>query len=418
MTGQVAPRNTRPPRVGSDSAKRAARRSAREDRYAARNVLWRESSLSRVRACGLHVQGTANDPMSGRQVAREPFVAVVRTHTKDGNRAGFSGVQSCGSTWACPVCSEKIQASRADEVATALAEAERRGWVVGFLTFTVRHSKRHSLAGVWDAVSKGWRQATSGSGWRWQADRLDFGVKGYIRLTEVTVGANGWHVHVHALVLMDPSASAWALTHGGHLGHDAVRALGERMSERWAYGVTKAGKGYAPSAERGVDARLVVSGSDDLARYFAKNVYTVKTAESAAADATMSHAKTAKHGNTTPFGLLARLVRDGDADDLDLWHEWERESKGKRQLLWSNGLRADLLAGVHERTDEEIANDADLDGVELVRMHPAAYKRIARAGALALVLNAAEAQDDGHALYDVLTDLGVPWHLPPPDERP
>ena len=412
MTGTPALRNTRTPRVGSQAAKRDSRRSAREDRYAARNVLWRESSLSRVRACGLHHQGTTSDPMSGKQVSRDPYVSVVRTHTKDGNRAGFSGVQSCGSTWACPVCSEKIQAARADEVTQALAEAQRRGWVVGFLTFTVRHSKRHSLRGVWGAVSKGWRTATSGSRAAWEVDRDRFGLVGYLRLTEATVGANGWHVHIHALVFLDPAAATF-----GHIGVTAVEALGASMGERWAKGVRSVGRGYAPSKRRGADARLVVGGSDDLAAYFAKNVYSVKSNESAAADVTLSHAKQARHGNVTPFGLLARLVATGDADDLDLWHEWERESKGKRQLLWSNGLRADLLGDSEGATDEELAADDALDGVELVRMHPKAYRRLAHAGVLALVLNAAEAQDDGHALYEVLHDFGIPWELPPPEPR-
>jgi hypothetical protein len=407
MTGHTPGRKTDTPR-----AARERRRTARAGRYAARSVLWDESSLRRVRACGLRAQGTQHDAALGRQVNRDPMVAIRVTETPDGKRAGFSGVQSCGSTWACPVCSEKIQAARNDEVARALEVAHARGWVAAFVTLTVRHSRRHSLAGVWSAVSAGWRSATSGSRSEWEADRAAYGVKGYIRLTEVTHGRNGWHVHIHALVLLDPAASRVAdLNDDGRLHLRDVQALGDSMFRRWSRGVKSVGKGYAPAKRHGVDVRLVTDDGHDLAAYFAKNVYAVKSSASAAADVTSSHTKTARQGNVTPFGILARLVANGEARDLALWHEWEAASKGKRQLLWSNGLRADLGIGV-EVDDQTIVDDDALDGVEVARMPPRDYRRLAFAGLLPAVLDAAEAQDGGHRLYSLLSGHGIPWEAP------
>jgi len=159
--------------------------------------------------------------------------------------------------------------------------------------------------------------------------------------------------------------------------------------------VKSVGKGYAPAKRHGVDVRLVTDDGHDLAAYFAKNVYAVKSSASAAADVTSSHTKTARQGNVTPFGILARLVANGEARDLALWHEWEAASKGKRQLLWSNGLRADL--GI---------------GVEVARMPPRDYRRLAFAGLLPAVLDAAEAQDGGHRLYSLLSGHGIPWEAP------
>ena len=423
MTGHPASRKTDTPR-----ARRERRRTLRADRYAARSVLWRESALPRVRACGLNAQGSQHDPMSGKQVSRDPHISIRVTPTPEGNRAGFSGVQSCGSTWACPVCSEKIQSARTDEVTRALAEAHRRGWVAAFVTLTVRHSRKHSLSEVWAAVSAGWRAATSGSRSAWEADRFAYGIRGYIRLTEVTHGdANGWHVHVHALMLLDPAAARVAdLSDDGRLHLRDVQELGESMLGRWSAAVKRHGSGFVPSRRHGLDVRLVTDDAADLAAYFAKNVYSVKSTASAAADVTSSHSKTARHGNVTPFGILDRivnapevlnestgeLVRRPASRDLALWHEWERASKGKRQLLWSNGLRADLGIGA-EVDDQAVVDDAALEGTERVRMHPRAYRRLAFRGLLPAVLDAAEAQDDGHRLALLLHEHGIPWELPP-----
>jgi hypothetical protein len=46
-----------------------------------------------------------------------------------------------------------------------------------------------------------------------------------------------------------------------------------------------------------------------------------------------------------------------DPDDSTLWQEWEQASEGRRQLTWSEGIRA--LAGLaeQERSDEDIAEE-------------------------------------------------------------
>jgi hypothetical protein len=54
-------------------------------------------------------------------------------------------------------------------------------------------------------------------------------------------------------------------------------------------------------------------------------------------------------------GVLQDLGLHGDADALDLWHEWERESKGKRQVGFSKGLRERFAPSVAELSDEQVA---------------------------------------------------------------
>ena len=56
--------------------------------------------------------------------------------------------------------------------------------------------------------------------------------------------------------------------------------------------------------------------------------------------------------------MLAEAV-EGLTDEVDLWHEWERASQGRRQMVWSTGRRnLRQWAGLGmEWTDEEMGLD-------------------------------------------------------------
>ena len=62
--------------------------------------------------------------------------------------------------------------------------------------------------------------------------------------------------------------------------------------------------------------------------------------------------------------MLRDGLTTGFLDDLELWRDWERVSKGRRQVTWSLGdhdLRT--LAGLDpEQSDEEIAAEEVLHG--------------------------------------------------------
>ena len=114
--------------------------------------------------------------------------------------------------------------------------------------------------------------------------------------------------------------------------------------------------------------------------------YFVKACYSASMEVGRSDMKKARLGGRTPFALLDDIVvnkRTGEVgpdylDDLDLWHEWEKASKGKRQIAWSKGLRARLLPAeeVVELTDEEIV-EADLGGDEVAEIAGDVWRLIA-----------------------------------------
>lgn len=296
----------------------------------------------------------------------------VSTSASGARTAGYAGLQHCGSYSACPVCNATIAAHRQTEIEAALTAWHGQGGRVVLGTFTMRHRKGQALKTLWDGLSAAWRAMTHGRGW--DADSLAFGTVElqervrtlrrksgpvrvvdhvmvgkipWIRVVEVTVGDNGWHVHVHALMLVP-----------GDTRKAQVKALEGSMFTRWQAAL--ADLGLESWRTRGADLRLLEGDpSAELGDYFTKASY------SGSMEVARGDLKTGRHGKTgagrTPFQVLEDLVATGDAEDLDVWHEWERGSKGRRTVAWSYGLRADLLPTAVEVSDEELV-EADAGG--------------------------------------------------------
>lgn len=331
--------------------------SRRAEQYSARRVLWTESSLKRVRTCGHH------------GILPDGNVAVKLTKADGGSKAGFSGLATCGSTWACPVCSAKIGRRRSADVSSAVAGWQSQGHKVVMVTLTMRHRRGQRLAELWDSLSYAWGRVTSGRAWAEDSARFgaviprliktgkragetDFSPRiGFARVVETTHGANGWHVHVHALMFVS-----------GDVAEGSLGFLAESMYGRWALALVDRGL-TSPVPEHGVDVRVVAAGDGGaLGRYFSKNVFT---ADKAGFEVAGGSNKKARNGNRTPFQILADVLEAGDADDLAIWWEWEEASHNRRQLTWSAGLR-DFLALGDEVSDEEAA--AEELGGEVVLM--------------------------------------------------
>jgi hypothetical protein len=349
------------PHLGKKRRRTDRQDTLRAERFAAQRTLRVETSLERVKACMWTLNGEFSDQ-----------VAVKLSE----GTAGLSGVQTCGSPWACPVCSQKIMTQRAADVQEAVTrwhkghmvdygygKAEVKGRIV-FATFTMRHSARQELATLWDGLSGGWHEVIDGRDWREDQER--FGVllprevksgvnKGeirygrrinFVRAVEVTHGRNGWHVHIHSLLFVKDGIT-----------DDEVSALGDSMFSRWSDALVAQGL-RAPSRENGVDVRLVRrDDSNGLGDYFSKNVYVGRVEESGAGwEIAGAAGKKARRGNRTPFQILADIVIDGDADDLDLWREYETGSFNRRQMTWSGTLR-DVLDLQPEKTDKNIVEE-------------------------------------------------------------
>jgi len=307
----------------------AVRRSvARRQRWTARARLSGFTGLRRVAACG-------------RVPLTDDGAVYLRARTGDDCKAGFGGLQTCGSVWACPVCSAKVSVVRIAELDKLLQWNAERGGSVAMATFTLRHNKGQRLKTVWDALSGAWTYMTQGRAahdgpWR-RLRVIELNGDGYVRATEVTYGDNGWHVHIHLMMLFDQEIDAMT-----------AECLADQLYKPWALGLEK--HGFTASREHGVDVRVCTGTKQSLemlSDYFNKMSY----------EAAGGRFKQGRKGGRTPFEILADGLDTGNADDLELWLEWEAASKGRRQLLWSRGLKKRV--GIDELDDEEIAAQKD-----------------------------------------------------------
>lgn len=330
MTVGAAPRQRALEKNANNSSptKSGGKSSPRDRRYTRRALLWPETKSPRLCKCGRVVHGD--------------FVAVRH----NGQTSGFSGLTTCGSVWICPVCNAKVMARRSLEIGSAVALAQaNEGWRVAFLTLTMRHHSGQRLGDLWDALSYAWGAVTSGKAWGTAKRR--FGIMGYLRVAEVTVGSNGWHVHIHCLVFLDPSAAV--------LDVDGLQGV---MFERWKRGLLR--KGLDAPLMVGQDAKLLDGPADAaLSEYLTKaqdqGIVTERRSIGLELTSTQSKHVRSGYGTRPPWALLDEWFGDGDADSADLWWEFERASKGRRQLTWSQGLRRHLGIGDVEKSDEEIA---------------------------------------------------------------
>jgi Replication protein len=275
-----------------------------------------------------------------RKCGKIPHSDTISLRRDAEGRVGVAGLCTCGSVWACPVDNAKILALRQEEVRAASDAWLARGGRLAMLTLTMRHRRGDGLTGLWGSLSKAWGSVTSGK--VWQREQEAHGAAGWLKVVEVTHGANGWHVHIHALLFINADETSESLS-GWKKG----------IFSRWNGALKRAGLASASMAAQSLV--LFSPGSDGFRDYFTK---AVDLGQKIALEFTNSAGKKSRAavGGRTQWDILDDVIALGDADALDLWNEFERASKGKRQMTWSKGLRDDLGLST-ERTDEEIAEE-------------------------------------------------------------
>lgn len=313
----------------------------------------------------------------------------------DGSRpAGYSGIERCGSIWACPHCAAVIRAGRAAEIEQAVKYHQETGGSVVFFTGTLRHHQGDQLEVTMDAILEGWRKLTAGRPWKRIKEKYQ--VSGYIRSIEVTYGGNGWHPHAHVLLFLDADINA-----------DQVEELRPTLYELWARAVERAGG--KPPTERGLDLQKLDDDGKLLAKYLAK-VQDEKQGWSVGAEMTRADVKQGRGGSITPFQLLDDHPDYDEQERARLWREFYQVSKGRRAITWSRGLKARCLIG--EVTDADILDGAEAT-VMVWRTTSKAYRSVLRSEpvALALALELAE-----HEKWGDLAEI-LPRDDSPPDQR-
>lgn len=255
-------------------------------------------------------------------------VAVYRKRdTPENVRLG--GVFHCGNVWGCAVCAPRIAGKRARDVAEAMDKHYAAGGGCLMLTWTFRHHRGEALDALLDQFQGARRRFKMGASWVSMKGALDW--LGSITALEITWGKqNGWHPHTHEIAFT-------AL-----LADDEIAALERRAAARWTKILEEWGL-------EGLDEIALKITRAHSAEYLTKFGEAAWGAESELTRATEKEA----HG-LTPWQILAR------ADDPmyeALYREYYAAMRGRRQLVWTAGLRARF--GIGEEVID--GNQFDLD---------------------------------------------------------
>lgn len=337
---------------GNDEAEKALQRAldARAKRWRWQELLWELSALDRVRACRRFAVG-----VKGRSKAADNGNNVQVRRSQDSSAVGYAGLSTCGSVWACPTCSSRIQARRRIELGCLLTMAADEGYSALFTTYTLRHHSKQKLALLWGSLSKAFRRVAQDKGV--QNARKSVEDAGYVRAVEVTHGSYGWHPHIHCIRLVK-----------GDCTEQEAQLLGDTEFRAWRAAARHCGLGEP--VKDAFDVKLVKLANNEV---FIDTLtdYVTKTGAAGAALADVnsssnkqidgltyelaSHStkRARKVGNKTPTELLQEFAETGNVYYLDLWNEYEIASHGKRALTWSRGLKRDY--GIKDATDEAIA---------------------------------------------------------------
>ena len=244
--------------------------------------------------------------------------------------AHVAGVVTCGSVWTCPACAEKIKLERAAEVRQSVDYARRQGHRVSMLTLTVDHGAKANCAEQMAGVAKAYRRVLGGEPWRrWSAR---WSVRHSVRALELTDGRNGWHVHLHVLLI-----------HDGELGEEAR----EPLARRWSDAVADALGEHARPRVDAVGCHLKECEELERGDYLAKMGLELGLELCAVNKGPRSAC------NWTVWDLLAWSPIDAVARGR--WLDYSRSSKGRKFLTWSKGFRAAAGLLDDEPSDEEAA---------------------------------------------------------------
>jgi len=102
---------------------------------------------------------------------------------------------------------------------------------------------------------------------------------------------------------------------------------------------------------------------------------------------TKGHMKKASSGSRSPFDLLRSYLNDRDKQAGALFVEYAKAFKGKRQLVWSKGLK-DLFS-IDDKTDPEISARVEDDAYLLGSINIEQWRAVRRFNARGEILELA-----------------------------
>ena len=332
--------------------KRALRRFERLNQ--AVDILYRQSIKIFGREVENHIQRlNFHATIKCHRITIKKNVSIHQSTTTQ--KTFFSGLSTCGSVWACPICAAKIQERRAKEIQKFFEYMYKNGKQIIMLTLTFPHYLSDKLAEITKKHDKALKIFREGGSYQRFVDSIEYA--GMIHGTEVTFGVNGWHLHTHDLYAIK-----------NNLSNIEKEKIIEFINQQWEKACIKAGlldinnrKQVHAFRKRSVNVIFNAKSSDYIAK-------TQETQKEWGADKEVAKAssKIGKKSGITPFQILDKSKNNIEYQELFL--EYVLAMRNKSQLFWSKGLKK--LVGIVEKTDKQLIDEQE-DTATLVATIPA-----------------------------------------------
>jgi hypothetical protein len=229
-----------------------------------------------------------------------------------------------------------------------------------------------------------------------------YGFVGTIRTLEVTHSdKNGWHPHIHQLIL---TRSSWPISRFLRFKASYMRMWRKYASRAGLVSYDDACTFDLVSDERESLRRMsdYVSGdtgflTDEELIEMDNQISNLDRREknnstSTAKEMTFQAVKMAKNESRSPMQLLRDFAISGCVYSGVLFHEYLDAFDGKRQVLWSNGLKKKF--GIKDFNDKELAEKAPVDEILLGILNKAEWSAVlANSRARGEILKIAESSE-------------------------
>lgn len=310
--------------------------------------------------------------------------------------ASLSGVQTCGSVWACPVCAKRIATKRGKEVSKAIDFMEKTGHIPLMFTNTASHKKGDSLKEFKAKFKQAHRYFVQHR--RWRDLKAVLGVEHSIKAVEITnIMRNGWHYHQHTIIF----AKADEIN---QITDNGISVWVEMCRDLWLDALKRVG--LYGDRERAFDVRMDGAVKHD---YIAKLGLEDDDTSNLDYELTAGHNK--QGGGLKIWGILER-ARLGIEGYAELYTEYVDAMTGDNWITWSHGLKE--LCGVDELDDEQAAADAESqetnESLRLLEMSDDEFLPVRKMHAVADLLAFAAITRNENLVRDWLRALATEWN--------
>lgn len=341
-------------------------------------------------------------------------------YSKYAKRASYSGLIVCGRVWTCPVCAARISEERRKDLTETIKRAQDEGLAVYMITRTFPHTSEESLLDIrkrLQAAENIYRNET------WRRIKKHFGIVATVRALEITLGINGWHLHIHELIFVKGFLANDL--HGGPEAYNSklpadfedytmvdmlprsLLGLRRAVYKHWSRTAIKAGLSL-PSWANGVDISSA-QGSYALAKYVNKWGLEHEVTKAVSK-------KSKRHNSLTPFDLLRIIAHSSDSGARAIakrfFAEYADAMHGARQLVCAADKDYKFLFNP-PLEDHALAcmKPDDEDDTELLALLRLSAWKLIRNKHRAKLLEAIEASPTPQTILDYFADH-FPTHPP------